>query len=150
MRTQPAPVLLAVGDGDRSSYARLATSLGVGDRVRLEPPTPDVARWFAEADAFVFPTRYEPFGMVIAEAMASGLPVVTSAAAGAADLIREGESGHIIGDPENADAFAAALDGVLSNESRRQAMGRSARAAVQQLTWDMVAERTLDVYRSAV
>ena len=150
MRTQPAPVLLAVGDGDRSSYARLATSLGVGDRVRLEPPTPDVARWFAEADAFVFPTRYEPFGMVIAEAMASGLPVVTSAAAGAADLIREGESGHIVGDPENADAFAAALDGVLSNESRRQAMGRSARAAVQQLTWDMVAERTLDVYRSAV
>lgn len=148
MRT-PAD-LVAVGDGDRGHYVRLARELGVAERVRLQPRTPDVARWFAMADVFVFPTRYEPFGMVVAEALASGLPVVTSAAAGAAELVREGESGHVIADPEDAEGFAAALDGILGDGSRREAMARAARHAVRHLTWDMVAERTLDVYRSAV
>jgi glycosyltransferase involved in cell wall biosynthesis len=144
----PDVLLVAVGDGPRGPYRRLAQNLGVAARVRLEPRTPNVEAFFAEADAFVFPTRYEPFGMVIAEAMASGLPVVTSAAAGAAELVRDGESGLIVPNAEDAGAFAAALDQVLADGARRAAMGRAARDAVLGLTWDMVAERTLAVYQS--
>ncbi len=88
--------LLAIGGGDRARYRRLAASLGVADRVRLEPPRSRIAEAFAAADVFLFPTRYEPFGMVIAEALASGVPVVTSAMAGAAELIRDGESGYVV------------------------------------------------------
>ena len=144
----PNVTLTAVGDGPRAPYRRLAAAFGVGDRVRLEPRTPDVARWFADADAFVFPTRYEPFGMVIVEAMASGLPVVTSAAAGAAELVRDGESGMVVADAEDARGFAAALDRILEDPVRRLAMGHAARQAVLGLTWDRVAEQTLAVYRS--
>ena len=142
--------LVAIGGGDRARYRRLATSLGVADRVLLEPPRARIAEAFAAADVFLFPTRYEPFGMVIAEALASGLPVVTSAMAGAAELIRNGESGYVIADPEDDVAFAAAVDRILGDAGARAAMARGARAAVRDLTWDMVAARTLEVYRSVM
>jgi UDP-glucose:(heptosyl)LPS alpha-1,3-glucosyltransferase len=146
MRT-PA-LLTAVGAGRRRPYLDLARTCGVEGKVELLPPTGRVEARYAAADAFVLPTRYDPFGMVIAEAMACGLPVVTSAAAGAADFIEDGRSGYVITDPEDAGAFARALDHVLSSEASRVAMGAAAREAVSHLTWDMVAQRTLDVYRS--
>jgi glycosyltransferase involved in cell wall biosynthesis len=88
--------------------------------------------------------------MVIAEALASGVPVVTSAMAGAAELIRDGESGYVVADPEDDAAFAAAVDRVLADPAARAVMARGARAAVRELTWDVVAARTLEVYRSVV
>jgi UDP-glucose:(heptosyl)LPS alpha-1,3-glucosyltransferase len=139
--------LRAVGAGDRDRFRRLASRLGVADRVRLEPPRARIADAMREADLFVLPTRYDPFGMVIAEAMACGLPVVTSAVAGAADLIRDGESGRVVADPADAAAFARAMDDVLADEARGAAMGRAARAAVADLGWDRIAQRTLEVYR---
>ncbi len=142
--------LVAIGGGDHARYRRLAASLGVADRLRLEPPRARIAEAFAAADLFLFPTRYEPFGMVIAEALASGLPVVTSAMAGAAELIRDGESGYVIADPEDDVAFAAAVDRILDDAAARATMARGARAAVRDLTWDMVAARTLDVYHAAM
>ena len=141
--------LRAVGEGARGRFARLAAQLGVGDRVHLEPPRGDIAAAFREADVFVFPTRYDPFGMVIAEAMATGLPVVTSAAAGAADLITDGVSGRIVTDPEDAASFAAALEDLLEAPETRHAMGRAARDAVREIGWDRIAARTLEVYRMA-
>ncbi len=141
--------LLAIGDGDRERHLRLASQLAVADRVRLEPPRDRIEEAFAVADAFVFPTRYEPYGMVIAEALASGVPVVTTALAGAAELIVPGEAGFVLDDPEDAGGFAAALDRVVGDHRIRARMTRAARAAVRDLTWDMVAERTLEVYRAA-
>ena len=141
--------LLAVGDGDRGRLTALARTLGVAPRVRLEPPRADIADVYRGADAFVFPTRYEPFGMVIAEALASGVPVVTSAVAGAADLVRDGEAGVVVEDPEDAPGFAAALDRVLgAGEAARARMAAAAREAVRSLTWDHVADLTFEVYRS--
>ncbi len=141
--------LLAIGDGDRARHLRLASELGVADRVCLEQPRDRIEDAFAAADAFVFPTRYEPYGMVIAEALASGVPVVTTALAGAAELIVPGEAGFVLDDPEDAGGFAAALDRVVGDPGIRARMARAARAAVRDLTWDMVAERTLEVYRAA-
>ena len=138
--------LLAVGSGPAARYLSLAARLGVADRVRLEPPRADIADVMRAADVFIFPTRYEPFGMVIAEAMACGVPVVTSAVAGAAELMRDGESGRVLPDPRDARAFAAAVDAILADEDARIAMGRAARSAVQDLGWDRIAARTLDVY----
>ena len=139
--------LLAVGSGDVELYRRLAASLGVADRVRIEPPRADIPAAFAAADVFLFPTRYEPFGMVIAEALASGVPVVTSGRAGAADLIRDGASGWVVADPEDAAAFAAAVDRILGDRAGWPAMSAAARDAVRGLTWDSVAAQTLEVYR---
>ena len=141
--------LTAIGDGDRTRHLRLASEVGVADRVRLEPPRDRIEEAFALADAFVFPTRYEPYGMVIAEALASGVPVVTTALAGAAELIRPGESGFVLDDPDDAAGVAAALDRLVGDPATRARMAQAARVAVRDLTWDMVAGRTLEVYRMA-
>ncbi len=142
--------LLAVGSGDRERFLRQAARLGLADRVRLEPPRADIADVMRSADLFIFPTRYEPFGMVIAEAMACGVPVVTSAVAGAAELIEDGVSGGVVADPHDARGFAAAVDRILADEDARVAMGRAARRAVEGLSWDAIAARTLEVYGRVV
>ena len=60
----------------------------------IEPATHTVERYYAAADVFVFPTPYDAFGMVLTEAMACGLPVITTTAAGAAELVAHGQIGR--------------------------------------------------------
>jgi UDP-glucose:(heptosyl)LPS alpha-1,3-glucosyltransferase len=98
-----------VGKGEAGPYRALAARLGVAERMVWLGPRPDVERWYAAADACVLPTRYEPFGNVHLEALASGLPVVTSTGAGGSELIRPGLNGAVV-DPRDAPAVAAALE----------------------------------------
>ena len=83
--------LLAVGKGVLAQYHALAAEANMTQRVTFAGPTGDIEQVFGAADIFAFPTYYEAFGMVITEAMASGLPVITSRSAGAAEMIEEGK-----------------------------------------------------------
>lgn len=138
-------VLRAVGGGPTKAFARLAERRGVRERVRFEAPTRDIAAAFRSADAFVFPSRYDPFGMVVAEALACGVPVVTSRVAGASELVRDGVNGVVVAEATDAAGFAAGLDTVLRDRAR---MSAAAPAAVAGLDWGAIAERTLAVYRT--
>jgi UDP-glucose:(heptosyl)LPS alpha-1,3-glucosyltransferase len=138
-------VLRAVGAGPTEVFERLAERRGVRGRVRFEAPTRDIAAAFRSADAFVFPSRYDPFGMVVAEALACGVPVVTSRVAGASELVTSGVNGMIVEDATDAAAFAAGLDTVLRDRARLSA---AAPAAVAGLDWETIAGRTLAVYRT--
>ena len=88
--------------------------------------------------------------MVISEAMASGLPVITSRAAGAAELIEHGESGWLTADPWDADQIAEGLRALADDPGLRQRMGAAARAAIEAYTWDRAAAQTMAVYHEAV
>ena len=143
MRTRA--VLRVVGAGAVAGFERLAEARGVRDRVRIEAPTRDIATAFRTADAFVFPSRYDPFGMVVAEALACGVPVVTSRVAGASELVRSGANGVVVEDATDAAGFAAGLDAVLADRAR---MSAAAPSAVAGLDWGTIAERTLAVYRT--
>jgi UDP-glucose:(heptosyl)LPS alpha-1,3-glucosyltransferase len=100
--------LLVVGRGDRRPYVALAERLGVAGRVHWLGPRPDAERWYAAADAVALPSRYEPFGNVHLEALASGVPVVTSVRAGGAEVIGDEASGAVV-DPQDGAAVARAL-----------------------------------------
>jgi glycosyltransferase involved in cell wall biosynthesis len=143
----PGVLLAAVSKSPPQAYAALAAAEGVSERVRFVPPTPAVARYYAAADLFLFPTFYDTFGLVIGEAMASGLPVVTSRAAGAAELITHGESGWLTTDPWDADQLADAVRTLAADADLRRRMGVAARAAIEPFTWDRTAAETLAVYR---
>ena len=132
--------LLAVGAGARPVFEALAGRLGVGDRVILAPHQKGIARWYRAADFLLFPTKYEPFGMVVLEAMACGLPVVVSRCAGAADLVEDGASGLLIEDPLDAREIVSAWRRLLLHPAEREAMGRKARETASRHTWDRVAE----------
>jgi UDP-glucose:(heptosyl)LPS alpha-1,3-glucosyltransferase len=99
--------LLVIGRGDAARYRALARELGIAEQVVWLGVRPDIERWYAAADVLVLPTRYEPFGNVHLEALASGLPVVTSRAAGGAEVI-DARCGAAV-DPRSPNDVAAAV-----------------------------------------
>jgi UDP-glucose:(heptosyl)LPS alpha-1,3-glucosyltransferase len=100
--------LLVVGKGDTAAYRALAQRLGVAGRVCWLGARPDPERWYAAADVLVLPARYEPFGNVHLEALASGVPVIASPAAGGSELIEPERNGAVV-DPGQPGAIAAAI-----------------------------------------
>ena len=121
-----AGVRLVLVSGSNSDADRaVARAEGAADRVVFQPYSRQIERYFAAADVFLFPTLYEPYGMVISEAMAAGLPVVTSRAAGAAELIEHGENGWLTADPWDPDPIAEGLRALAGDPALRAANGRS-------------------------
>ena len=119
--------LLVLGKGDAREYQALAARLGVAERVVWLGARADPERWYAGADVVVLPSRYEPFGNVHLEALASGVPVIASARAGGAEVITEGITGAVV-KPTDAGAIASALErlrelpkGDLTQAARRAA-----------------------------
>jgi UDP-glucose:(heptosyl)LPS alpha-1,3-glucosyltransferase len=139
--------LVGVSRTNPREFMATATASGVADRVRVCPPTNQIERYYAAADALVLPTPYDAFGMVITEAMACGLPVITTPLAGAAELITPGVEGLLVESPTDVEALAAAMRALTTTQELRERMGAAAAALMTQHTWDRVAARTLEVYR---
>jgi UDP-glucose:(heptosyl)LPS alpha-1,3-glucosyltransferase len=102
--------LLVVGKGSASSFMQRAKSLGIADRVIFAGRQTAIQRFYGAADLFVLPTIYEPFPNVNLEAMACGTPVITTATAGGAELIREGANGYVIPDAWSVDLLVERID----------------------------------------
>jgi UDP-glucose:(heptosyl)LPS alpha-1,3-glucosyltransferase len=143
--------LLVFGRDDAAPYIRRCRELGIHNRVKFVTGRliDDIAGLYAAADVFVFPTLYEPFGLVITEAMASGLPVVTSARAGAAELIEDGRDGLLLKDPTNPNEIAERLSVLMGSDRLMRNMGREARKKAEQHSWDKAAANWLKVFEEA-
>ena len=140
--------LLVVGRGPQEVFQALAARLGVQSQLHFTGFVPDPRPYFAAADVLLFPTLYEPFGMVVLEAMAAGLPVVTTRLAGVSDVIQPGVEGYLVADPLDVSAYVAALQEVFSDPARRAEMGARAREAARRVSWDFVASQTEAVYHT--
>jgi UDP-glucose:(heptosyl)LPS alpha-1,3-glucosyltransferase len=136
--------LVVVGRGDEARYRRGAAELGVSDRIRWLGPRRDLERWYGAADVLALPTRYEPFGNVHLEALASGIPVVTTTAAGGAEVVEEGKNGSVIA-PDDPGALAAAVQRLFGEN--RSALTQAARGAAEPFTWPRQAEAFERLYR---
>lgn len=132
--------LLAVGAGDRARYEQKAAELGLGGQVEIRGPQSGIERYFRAADVFVFPSTYEPFGLVILEAMACGLATIASGCAGGAELISANESGMILENPRDPKELAGKIQTLLENGSLLAHMARAARAVAERRDWHRVAE----------
>ena len=150
LANDPNVHLLAVGKGDLAQYNLLAQEAGIQDRITLASPIREIEQVFGAADLFAFPTFYEAFGMVITEAMASGLPVVTSKSAGAAEMIDPGISGFVIDKPGDAQELCHTLMPLLQDQALRGAVGEKARIAAANHRWSDVAASTLNLYRHSL
>jgi UDP-glucose:(heptosyl)LPS alpha-1,3-glucosyltransferase len=135
--------LLVVGKGDVQPYRRLAERLRIDGRVTWLGARPDVERWYAAADALVLPTRYEPFGNVHLEALASGLPVVTTTAAGGAEVV--GPDRGAVVPPGDVRALAGALARLRDTDRHR--LASAARAAAEPFTFDRQVAEFERIYR---
>ena len=146
----PGVTLLVVSGSDPAPDRAVAAAEGVSDRVVFHPHARDVARFYAAADAFVFPTMYDSYGMVISEAMAAGLPVITSRMAGAAELIDAGVDGLLTDDPWDVLGIAAHLTALRDAAGLRNRLGAAARRKIEPYTWNRTAAETMAVYRGVV
>ena len=130
--------LLAVGRLDADRYAGEIRRLGLSDRVQFTGPSNDVATYYAAADLFALPTQYEAWGLVIVEAMACGLPVVTSRLAGAAAAVIEGRTGTLLDDPNDPAEIAAKMRPLLDEPP---ASAEEIEASVRHYAWPNVLSR---------
>jgi UDP-glucose:(heptosyl)LPS alpha-1,3-glucosyltransferase len=141
-------VLAAFGKGDKPYHQQIAQNLGIADRVILSDPYKGIERVFGAGDIFAFPTAYEPFGMVITEAMASGLPTITTKSAGAAEFIEDGVNGFLIDNHLDSDSIAKIINRLAADSELCRCVGEKARAAVQSYDWPLVAKMTSEIYQS--
>ena len=142
--------LLAVTRSDAADSMALAHRLGVGDRVLVRPATPQIERFYAAADVFVFPTQYDAFGMVLTEAMACGCPAITTSAAGASDLVEHGRTGFVVADPADVQALAGHMRTLAADRGLREQIGSAAAEAMRLHSWGDVARQTMTVYEQVV
>ncbi len=139
--------LLVVGGSDKQGeFGKLIRRRGLESRVAFAGQHRELAEFYAAADLFVLPTRYEPFGTAILEAMNWGLPVVTSITAGAAELITPGVEGLLLDDPENGREIADLIRRI-GEEGRAAEMGSAGRETARSSTWERRAGELLDLYR---
>jgi len=131
------------------SLAALARELGIDDVVRFVPPVtqPELARWYAAATAVAVPSYNESFGLVAAEAQATGTPVVAAAVGGLTTVVRDRHSGLLVDGHEPAQ-WADALSRVL-DEDLRVRLEAGALEQAREFSWEATASRTLEVYRRA-
>lgn len=131
-RTHPDLRLTLIGDGpERAALESRARLLGIADHVDFlgYKSQTEVANALRDADIFVLPSFAEGVPVVLMEAMASELPVVTTRIAGVPELVRDGDSGLLV-PPGDADALRAALTRLLDSPDLRRRMGRVGRATV--------------------
>jgi D-inositol-3-phosphate glycosyltransferase len=135
----------------RDALLRRANELGVTDAIHWFHRLTDqeLLKYYAAADLFLCPSPYEPFGLVLVEAFASGTPVVATSHGGPADIVTPGVNGYLA-DPTDPHAFAARiLDALLAPENERRRMrAAAAERARTRYAWPSVASAIADVYRS--
>lgn len=143
----PALHVAVVGSVAGSGYPRLAARLGVAARVHFLGFRTDVAEIMRCADAFALPARYDPCPLVLLEALAAGLPVVTAVTVGGAELVTP-ECGVVLSDPNDARALAAALERVTDGSAEAAAMRQAARRVAESRSWDDMAAEYVGLYRA--
>jgi glycosyltransferase involved in cell wall biosynthesis len=126
--------LVVVGGGDAARFEGLATASGAGGRVRFVGVTRETAPYYACADAFLLPTAYEAFPLVVLEAAAAGLPLMLPRISGVEEILAEGRNGWFI--ERDAAVIAERLRELERDERLRRAMGEAARRASARFDWE--------------
>ena len=141
------PLLLVAGhDNHPDRFESTAARLGVTEMVRWLGPVREIREPFAAADLFVFPTRYDVFGNVGLEALASGVPSLLSRRAGVSEVIEghEGAAGKILHDPYSSEELAAGAIELLQGDSAETRA--AARSVAEEYSWDRHFDRILEIY----
>lgn len=140
--------LLVAGGPRTGEFEQLARRLGIADRVRFLGYISEMRNCYFAADFFVHPTFYDPCSHVVLEAMACGLPVITTVYNGASEMMHPPREGVVIGDPHNHVELADALSTYM-NPAIRSAAGQAARRTASTWTFDQHYRDLMTVFNEA-
>ncbi|MGO8689876.1 MAG: glycosyltransferase family 4 protein [Thermoguttaceae bacterium] len=151
LRAGGLPVhLLVVGGKRPAPWRRLAARLGVAAAVRFTEAVEDLVPYYAAADLYAHPTIYDTCSLVVLEAAACGLPVVTTRCNGAAELFHDGRDIVLAADPADDEHFAAAIQGLLVSPAARRALGEAARRTALAQSFDRNVDNVEALYEEVV
>jgi UDP-glucose:(heptosyl)LPS alpha-1,3-glucosyltransferase len=140
--------LVLVGKGKWEKYLSFTSKENLGKITHLEP-IDKIEKLYAAADFFILPSIYEPFGNANLEALASGLPVITSRFCGVAEIITHKKEGIILEEPSDSNSMAKAIDYLMDPKTRR-IMSHSARILAEKFTEERNASSMLKIYQDLV
>lgn len=123
--------LLVVGRDRAEPYRRLAKRVGCADDVLFAGGVRDLERYYASADILVHPTFYDPCSLVVLEALASGLPVITTISNGAGGIVTAGQEGFVLDDPRDAEVLAETILSLVDPARLKKASVAARRLAVK-------------------
>lgn len=139
-------MVVVIGRGKPNAWQPLLQKLEIAGQVLFIPATPEIVAWYQNADVLVLPTQYDPFSNVCLEAMACGLPVITTQENGASELIRPGQNGYILSSARAHEELAVQL-AAMQDPQKRHDLGKDAFETAQTFTVERNALETLEVCR---
>jgi len=122
--------IVVIGKANPKPYFERAARLGCADRFAFPGAAADVIPAYGAADVYVQPTWYDPCSLVVLEALACGLPVITTRFNGASELMQDGREGFILDSPDQTERLADVMGRLMDADLRRR-MSAAARPAVQ-------------------
>ena len=140
--------LLVMGKGKWQQYLQFAPA-NLRDRIIYKEPIPKIEEYYSAADIFALPSIYEPFGNANLEALATGLPVVTSRRCGAADIIQHKYNGLIVENPESPKEIANNIN-ILFDTVLRQSMSHKARILAEKFSLETNTHQMLKAYQEII
>jgi len=140
--------LVLVGKGNWGKYLKFTTKKKQ-EKITCLEPIDEIEKLYAAADFFILPSIYEPFGNANLEALASGLPVITSQNTGASEIITPKKEGIILEDPSDSKSIAEAID-YLMDPKNREPMMKSARSLAEKFTQQRNASEMLKIYQEFI
>jgi glycosyltransferase involved in cell wall biosynthesis len=144
----PCLHVLVAGEDTSSAYVEVCRSLGLEGRVSFLPLRPDVEFYYAAADLYAGPSLEDTFSLPHAEAMACGLPVIASRAAGVSEIMHHGEDALILEDPGDAKTLSEWLDRLSRDADWRRKLGEAATVTAAQYTWERNALQLREILKS--
>ena len=139
--------VLIAGKGNPSSFLKLAKKLNVENKIFFAGESNKIEKFYAAGDIFVFPTLYDPFANVCLEAMACGLPVITTKMNGASEIIKNGRNGYVVEDYTSPGELAARITDLLPKDLREN-MNACAFETAKQYTPSNNAARVEKLYEN--
>jgi UDP-glucose:(heptosyl)LPS alpha-1,3-glucosyltransferase len=140
--------LIVVGRGKKSTYLSIAKKNNITeDKISFVGQRSDVERFYGMADVFILPTMYEPFANVCLEAMACGLPVITTITNGASELISDEFNGFVLNEWQDYKRLSEIID-LLKDRQIREKIANNAAETAKDFTWQRHIEETNRVFES--
>jgi UDP-glucose:(heptosyl)LPS alpha-1,3-glucosyltransferase len=141
--------VVVAGRDNLAPFAPVIARGKLEGRVSFAPPRPDVEFYYAAADAYVGPSLEDAFAQPPAEAMACGLPAITTRMAGVSEIIHHGVDALILEDPTDAETLSGWIKRLSTDPAWCKQLGEAAARTARQYTWERNAEQMRDLFEQA-
>ena len=140
--------LYIYGSGDNKSFQKIVDEKGLGNTIHCEEAVKNIYDKYMESSIFAFSSRYEGFGLVLAEAMSCGIPAVSFACpCGPRDIITDGEDGFLV-EKESTEQLAYKICYLIEHEDIRKEMGKKAHINMQRFKEDTIMQQWIELFNS--